>query len=175
MNTKLLKYGALVSLALLLQLPATGSSSRTSPYGSFNFLVSLESQGGDEGSELGGFSDVSGLTNEMSTADWRDGSSKEKEVRKPTGRRGQAEIILKRGKVNSKVLSLWLRQAHESGVKAGRKVVIIQKDSAGGPVRKWILRATVPRKYTGPTLDGKGGKDTAIEELVLTTEGLDPE
>jgi len=41
-------------------------------------------------------------------------------------------------------------------------------------VRKWILQAVVPLKYTGPTLAGKGG-DVAMEEVVLSSEGIQAE
>jgi hypothetical protein len=46
---------------------------------------------------------------------------------------------------------------------------------AGIPAtRPLTLQATMPLKYTGPTLAGKGGGDVAMETLTLTHEGLEP-
>jgi hypothetical protein len=42
-------------------------------------------------------------------------------------------------------------------------------------VQKWVLQGCKPMKYTGPTLAGKGGTDVAMEELVLSVEGLEIE
>ena len=57
---------------------------RDNPYGAFNFLVSLggDQGSGDEGSIVGGFSDVSGLGIEVQYAEYRNGNEKVNTVRK---------------------------------------------------------------------------------------------
>ena len=40
-------------------------------------------------------------------------------------------------------------------------------------VQSWKLFGVVPLKYTGPTFAAKGGGDVAMEELVLSIEGLE--
>ena len=53
---------------------------RSTPYGAFNFSVNLNSPGIDPDSELGGFSDVSGLVTETVVAEYRNGNFKENHV-----------------------------------------------------------------------------------------------
>jgi hypothetical protein len=40
-------------------------------------------------------------------------------------------------------------------------------------VQVYKLFNVVPKAYTGPTLNGKGSGDLAIEELVLAAEGFE--
>ena len=47
-------------------------SDRTTPYLGFNFIVALTSGGGTDA--VGGFSDVSGLNNEITVAEYRAGN-----------------------------------------------------------------------------------------------------
>jgi phage tail-like protein len=44
-----------------------------------------------------------------------------------------------------------------------------------GPVMTWKLTNARPMKYTGPTLNAKGGGDVAMEELVLSCEKIEAE
>jgi phage tail-like protein len=145
---------------------------RIMPYGAFNFLVDL---GGGVGADepLGGFSDVSGLGMEITIAEYRNGNDRENHVRKVAGVHKVTDVTLKRGVVNSRDLWEWIRSTQRDGPKAQRNVVITLRDEAGESVQTWKLRNVVPMKYTGPTLAAKGGGDVAMEELVLSAEGLD--
>jgi phage tail-like protein len=145
--------------------------SRTTPYGAFNFLVNLNSPGIDPGSELGGFSDVSGLVTETVVAEYRNGNFKENHVKKIPLMHKVGNVTLKRGVVDSNEFFAWIKQTREEGHKAQRNVVITLNDETGSPVRSWKLQNVIPLKYTGPTLAGKGG-DVAMEEIVLSAEGL---
>ena len=148
---------------------------RTTPYGAFNFTVDL--QGFTPGPEapLGGFSDVSGLSTEITMAEYRNGNEKENHVRKVPGIHKVGDVTLKRGIVNSTDLWTWITETRTTGVKAKRTVVITLRDEAGTPVQKWTLSGVAPMKYTGPTLAAKGGGDVAMEEIVLSVEGLESE
>lgn len=147
---------------------------RITPYGAFNFLVNLNGpQGAD--SPLGGFSDVSGLGVEITMAEYRNGNEKENHVRKIAGIHKVSDVTLKRGIVNSKDLWDWLKETQRNGPSAQRTVVITLLDEASSPVESWTLRNVVPIKYTGPTLAAKGGGDVAMEELVLSAEGIELE
>ncbi len=144
---------------------------RSVPYGAFNFTVNLNTPGVDPDSELGGFSDVAGLTNEMTVAEYRVGSAKEAHVHKVPLMHKVGDVTLKRGIVDTNEFFAWLKATRETGVAAKRNVVITLKDETGDVVRKWTLQSVIPLKYTGPTLAGKGG-DVAMEELVLSSEGI---
>jgi len=145
---------------------------RITPYGAFNFLVNLNGPQGPE-TPLGGFSDVSGIGVEITMAEYRNGNEKENHVRKVAGIHKVADVTLKRGIVNSQDLWDWLKETQRNGPAAKRTVVITLLDEAGKSVEAWTLLNVVPMKYTGPTLAAKGGGDVAIEELVLSAEGID--
>lgn len=147
---------------------------RTTPYGAFNFVVNLNGPIGED-QPLGGFSDVSGLSNEITMAEYRNGNEKPNHVRKVPGVHKVGDVTCKRGIVNSKDLWDWISQARTQGVVAKRDVVITLRDETGKSVQKWKLGNVIPMKYTGPTLAAKGGGDVAMEELVLSSESLEVE
>jgi phage tail-like protein len=142
-------------------------ANRTAPYGAFNYIVNF-----DGGEIFGGFSDVSGIGTEITIAEYRNGNEKENHVRKVPGVHKVSDVTLKRGIINSKSLFDWIAQARVSGPAAQKTVTVTLLDEAQSPVQSWVLRGVIPMKYTGPTLAGKGGGDVAMEELVLSAEGL---
>lgn len=141
---------------------------RVVPYRGFNFVVSFA--GADE---IGGFSDVSGLTGEVTVAGYRGGNEPELPGRRVPGMRKAGIVTLKRGVVAAAMLRRWIEDFGAHGSAAGRCVVVILLDEGRRPVRRWILRACLPAKYAGPMLVARGGADVAVEELVLSAEGLD--
>lgn len=143
---------------------------REYPYGAFNFRVEI-----DNGETMGGFSDVSGLNNEMTIAEYRNGNEKENHVRKVPGMHKVGDVTLKRGIISSKDLWSWVTDVRRNGPSAKKEVKIVLKDEAGADVQSWKLRGVIPMKYTGPTLAGKGGTDVAMEELVLSAEAIEIE
>ena len=145
---------------------------RVNPYSAFNFTVNLNGPHQPD-SELGGFSDVSGLGYELTLAEYRSGNDKENYVRKIPGIHKVSDVTLKRGIVNSEDLWDWIDDVRRKGPGHERVVTIEMRDEAGDSVQKWTLRNALPLKYTGPTLAAKGGGDVAMEELVLAAEGID--
>lgn len=143
-------------------------ANRTTPYGAFNFVVNF-----DGGEIFGGFSDVSGIGTEMAIAEYRNGNDKENHVRKVGGIHKVSDVTLKRGIVNSFTLFQWVKAARTQGPDAKKSVNILLLDEAQKPVQSWILRGVLPMKYSGATLAAKGGGDVAMEELVLSSEGLE--
>ena len=84
------------------------------------------------------------------------------------------DITLKRGLISSKDWWEWINDIRKGGWVAQKKsVTIVLRDEAGeGEVGKWTLQNVAPVKYTGPSLNAKGGTDAAMEELVLSAEGI---
>ena len=143
-------------------------ATRNTPYGAFNFIVEF-----DGGEVFGGFSDVSGIGTEVTVAEYRNGNEKENHVRKVAGVHKVSDVTLKRGLVNSKTLFDWIKQSRVQGPAAQRKSVrITLLDEASQAVQSWILANVIPMKYSGPTLAAKGGGEVAMEEIVLSAEGL---
>ena len=142
---------------------------RDTPYGAFNYVVTF-----DGGEVFGGFSDVSGLGTELTVAEYRNGNDPENHVRKVPGVHKVSDVTLKRGIINSTDLWLWVNDVQINGPNGKREVVTITlRDEAGNDVQRWSLKKVIPLKYTGPTLAAKGGGDVAMEELVLSAEGLE--
>jgi phage tail-like protein len=146
-------------------------ATRDNPYGAFNFLVKL----GDNGRPddiVGGFSDVSGLGNEVKYSEYRNGNDKANHVRKIANTNSTDDVTLKRGVIGDLTLFEWL-QATREGAFEPRTVVIILLDEARQPVYEWRLLSAQPKKWVGPTLGAKGGGEVAIEELHLVAEQVD--
>ncbi len=143
------------------------ADTRTTPYGAFNFLVMIN------GDDFGGFSDVSGLSTEITVAEYRTGKDPEHHVRKVPGMHKIADVTLKRGIVNSAALWTWIDDTRKKGILAQRSVVITLQDETHKKVQAWELSGAIPLKYTGPTLAGKGGADVAMEEIVISAQKLE--
>ena len=141
---------------------------RTSPYSAFNFLVMFD------GMEKGGFSEVSGLGFEITMAEYRNGNDKENHVRKIPNISKVSDVTLKRGIISSKDWWDWMSDVQKLGWPAQKNSVsiILNDESNENLVAKWILYNVTPIKYTGPSLNAKGGSDVAMEELVLSAEKI---
>ncbi len=141
---------------------------RTSPYSAFNFLVQFD------GRDAGGFSEVTGLGVEITMAEYRNGNDKENHVRKIPNVNKVPDVTLKRGIISSKEWWTWINDIRKLGWMAQKKsVTIILRDEASeNEVGKWTLQNVAPIKYTGPSLNAKGGSDVAMEEMVLAAEGI---
>jgi phage tail-like protein len=144
---------------------------RTAPYPSYNYLVDLK--GRDPEKPLGGFSELAGLKTELHISEYRDGNDANPHVHKYPGVHTVGDVTLKRGLVDTSDLWGWITSARTSGVDAQRDVTITLRDEANQPVQVYKLFNVVPKAYTGPTLNGKGSGDLAIEELVLAAEGFE--
>lgn len=141
---------------------------RQSPYSAFNFLVEFNGQ-----DISAGFSEVTGLGAEITIAEYRNGNDKENHVRKIPNINKVSDVTLKRGIIKSKDLWDWINLVRREGWTAQRNVIITLMDEANeNAVERWTLQNAVPIKYTGPSLNAKGGTDVAMEELVLSAEGI---
>ena len=145
---------------------------RNVPYGAFNFLVNLNGPIGED-QPLGGFSDVSGLTAEITIAEYRNGNDRENAVRKLTGLQKVSDVTLKRGLIGSLNLYQWLNQIRNGDQQATRTVRIqLQNEDHSAVVLTWVLlRARIIKHVSGP-LNAKG-TDVAMEELTLAYERLE--
>jgi phage tail-like protein len=114
------------------------------PYPSYHYLVRLE------GTILGGFSEMS----------------------KIQGIHTVSDVTLKRGVIDSTGLWNWINSIKISAANAKKQVTITQRNEANQPAEVYKLSQATPKKYTGPTLSGKGSGDVAIEKLILACENI---
>lgn len=144
---------------------------RDNPYGAFNFLVKLGDSGGED-QIAGGFSDFSGMGNEVKYSDYRNGNEKDNHVRKVANTNTTDDVTLKRGVIGDLRLFEWLRATREGNFQP-QTVTVTLLDERRAAVAQWTLRAAQPKKWVGPTLAAKGAGEVAMEELQLVAEQID--
>jgi len=147
---------------------------RETPYSVFNYLVNLDD--GTEGEIMGGFSEVSGLSAEITVAEYRNGNAQVNYVSKIPAVHKAGDVTLKRGVIGADNIYSWLDQIRAGDVSAKRTVLIKLKNedpTSASAVVTWKLINAMPIKWTGPTLTAKGGSDVAMEELVLSVEHIE--
>jgi len=138
---------------------------RTAPYGAFNFEIAFDTEA------FGGFSDISGLNNEFTMAEYRTGEDPENFTQKIPGVFKCGDVTCKRGIIDSSQIYAWVEDVRRRGPLGKKKSVVIRLlDEARKPVVSWTLINVTPMKFSGPTFAAKGGGDVAMEELVLSAE-----
>jgi phage tail-like protein len=149
------------------------ATKRDNPYGAFNFRVEFGDVAGGGPIEAG-FSDVSGIGNEVNYSEYRAGTDKFNTVRKIPNTFKLDEVTLKRGLVGSTDIFAWLKAVRD-GQYQPRTVTIVMLDEARNEVLSVVLKNAQPKKWMGPTLAAKGGGEAALEELHLLYEGIEYE
>lgn len=140
---------------------------RDHPYGSFNFLVTIEGT-----NETATFAEVGVPAVSVDVIEYRTGGDKTNQVRKLPGLVRYDNLTLKRGIVGSLLLYQWM-DAVRTGTADSRRTVVLQLlNEDREVVWTWRVLRAFPMKYVGPSLNATGS-DIAIEELVLCHEGLE--
>ncbi|MBO9618701.1 MAG: phage tail protein [Niabella sp.] len=119
-----------------------------------------------------GFSDVSGLTQEIQAIEYRDGlmAGSTPSLKRP-GLRKVTNISLKRGIVEkNNDLFNWFNNNGAPNVER-RDITITLLNDEGEPVMIWSVLQAFPVKCEGPGLKASGN-DIAIESIELAHEGI---
>jgi phage tail-like protein len=145
---------------------------RENPYGGFVFQVDFGA--GDPDSIDGGFEEVGPISAGIEVIEYRTGNDKVNAFRKLPGLHRVHDVTLKRGVIGSTTLFTWF-QAGTSG-RADRRDVTIRllNEDHTAIVFTWRLLRAWPVKYVVAALSATSS-DVAVEELVLTCEGIDVE
>lgn len=147
---------------------------RNHPYGAFNYLVEIDAPTGGAGSPIvAGFSDVTGLGTEINYSDYREGSDARNGTRKVPNTYKTDEVTFKRGLTGDLQLFQWYRDTRDGQYLPRQIVVTLLDESRQNRVLTIELHEAQPKKWTGPTLAGKGGADVAIEEFKVVFEWLE--
>lgn len=141
---------------------ATGD--RRDPYRAFNFQLEID------GVPLGAFSECSGLTAEVDSVDYREGTDLQPNVRKLTGLTKFTNITMKRGYTKDGSLWAWYNNIF-AGVPDRRNVTIILMDEEHKQVLRWHAENAWVKKIEGPSFKASGN-EIAIESIELVHEGL---
>ncbi len=127
-----------------------------------------------EGLVVAGFSEVTGLTSEIETEEYKEGGAGF--VHKLPGTVKHGNIVLKRGMGASTELREWYRAvvdalAYRKALPKTPALYISVIDTAGEEKVRFRIESAYPIKWSGPELKGTGS-DVAIETLELVHEGM---
>lgn len=135
------------------------------PIPAFHFSVSW-------GADNIGFSEVSGLSQEIQAIEYRDGlmSGNTLPLKRP-GLKKAGNITLKRGMVTkNNDLYIWLNNSGNPNVER-RDLIITLLNDENDPVFVWKVAQAWPTKCEGPGLKATGN-EIAIESIELVHEGI---
>lgn len=143
---------------------------RNDPYAAFQYRVTITPKAGNV--VRGAFSDVTGISTEVTYADYREGTDARNHVRKVATLYKVGDITLKRGIIGSLDLFQWMELVRTGNQDAKARVVIEQISEDGqNVIGTWTYTNARPSKWTGPTLGAKSS-DVAMEELALVAEDM---
>jgi phage tail-like protein len=150
---------------------ATKRETPYGPYGAFNFLVQFTDVPGGGGPIDAGFSDVSGLGNEINYSDYREGDFLiNGPIHVPNTNKTE-KVTFKRGLMGSTEIFKWFA-AIRDGAYQPVTVTIVVLDEARNDVLHVVLKGVQASKWTGPTLAAKGGGEVAMEELQVVFQEM---
>jgi phage tail-like protein len=118
-----------------------------------------------------GFSEVTGLTQEVQILEYRDGTSPDFSTTKQPGLRKFNNITLKRGiaKGDNQFFD-WLNEISMNKI-TRRDLTISLLDETHSPVMTWTVHNAFPVKLEGPGLKS-AGNEVAIESIEIAHEGI---
>ena len=118
-----------------------------------------------------GFSEASGLTQELQLIEYRDGNSPDYSTIKMPGLHKYNNITLKRGVIKKdNDFFKWLNTVKMNTIER-RDLTISLLDEEHKAVMVWKARAAFPVKVEGPGLKASGN-EVAIESIEIAHEGL---
>lgn len=137
---------------------------RIDPFRGFNYIVEIDN------AEIAAFSEVSGLTAEGDSVDYREGNEAENHVRKLTGLRKYSTLMLKRGYTQNDLFWRWYANI-ASGRDDRRQVTVILRNEEHENVISWTVENAWINKIEGPSMNATGN-EIAIESIELIPEKI---
>ncbi len=119
-------------------------------------MVKLGDAGGED-QIAGGFSDVSGLGNEVKYSEYRNGNDKENHVRKVANTNTTDDVTLKRGLIGDLRLFAWLKATRDGRPPARDRHHHAARRGARTPVCSWTLLPR-PAQEVGRPDAGRQGR-----------------
>jgi phage tail-like protein len=142
---------------------------RSTPYPSYNFLVTVNGISNDGQAVSGSFSEASGLGVEVAVIEYRPGSGPTT-LNKMPGLVKYTNLVLKRGITGDLPFWNWILAGVEGNiVRADGSIVLLDENKA--EVMRYNFTRAWPTKYTGPSFNATKS-EIAIETLEIAHEGL---
>ena len=140
------------------------TDARNDPYRAFNFVVEID------GLPRGAFSEVSGLSAEITAVEYREGTDKQPNPREMPGQVKFSNLVFKRGYTADKTLWQWYTNIF-NGQPDRRNVTVVLLNERREQVLRWNAENAWIRKIEGPSLKASAN-DVAMESMELVHEGL---
>jgi phage tail-like protein len=140
------------------------TDTRVDPLRSYQFDVVIE------GAQVGGFSEVTGLSAKRQMVEYRNGNDVESHSRKLTGRDSFDNVTLKRGYTRDDTFWKWFASL-SVGNDDRRNVTVTLRDEMRRPVLSWVLEGAWILSLMGPGMNA-GGNEVAVESLELCVEKI---
>jgi phage tail-like protein len=137
---------------------------RVDPFRSFNFRVEFI------GLTVVSFSEVSGLTADGDSADYREGTDSVNNVRKLAALRKYGPLMFRRGYCPDDTLWRWYARIAAGADERYHGSVILMNE-AHKDVMRWNFEHAWINKIEGPSLKA-AGNEVAVEGMELVHEGL---
>jgi phage tail-like protein len=133
-------------------------------YNAYRFKVLLA------GEQIGGFSEVSGLTVETEVEPLRQGGMNDSEVLLPGPMKYPARLVLKRGVAEMAQLWNWYIDS-QGGIFVRQQITITMSQEDGSDGLSWVVRDACPVKWSGPELRASTST-VAVESLEFIHRGF---
>ena len=138
---------------------------RNDPYRGYNYVVEID------GVASAGFTEASGMTFDVDSVDYREGTDRQLHVRKLTGLRKFSNIMLKRGITQNRELWDWYRQVLNGDVQRRNGAITLRDEEYVDQLR-WEFSEGWIAKWEGPALNASGN-DVAIESIEIIVERVE--
>jgi phage tail-like protein len=139
-------------------------TNRKDPYNVFISIIEID------GSTVGGFSEVEGLTNDGTVIDYREGHDDDVALCRFRNLRKFNNITLKHGSARSQDLWNWWQSARE-GKTRRKSGAIVLRNKARQPVLKLAFTKAWIRKWEGSPMNAMTS-EVAIESLEIVCERI---
>ncbi len=133
------------------------------PFGSFNFIVEIE------GLASAGFSEVTGLNDETTAIDYREGNE-DITARRLPGLIKNSNVTLKRGVTMNLELFTWRKTVLDGDIVRKNMSIVLLDEKKTEKVR-WNLINAWPSKYVVPDMKANAN-EVAVETLEIVHEGV---
>ena len=147
-------------------------SEQSRPYAGYKFTVVVP---GFSDNEIGGFTEISGLSDESETISYREGNLEEAAEAQFIGKTIYSDVDFKRGMSQKSFFWDWRAAVKAGGFTDGsslkKDVKITLHDTNGDPLVTWTIKNAWPKKV-GPDALNAQSSDILIETMTLAIEGL---
>ena len=143
---------------------ALSNTLRLDPYLAYRFLVEIE------GLIVAGFSEVSGLSAEVTTTPYKEGGLNEYEHQLP-GPATWPRLVLRRGLTDVDNLWSWHQDVRRGKVRRRNGSIVLGGESIYHGIVRWNFVGAYPVKWSGPDLRA-GSATVAVESVELVHQGI---